>query len=95
MKSGVDEFLTLKIAFFVKIPMQEAQDNRKTQSKFKCMACGHADHADLNAAAIYRPPGLGLLYSERRSGCRPLRPVKWIRGWPPNDGESRIYIRPK
>ena len=25
--------------------------NRLTQSKFRCMACGHADHADYNASA--------------------------------------------
>ncbi len=33
--------------------------NRKTQSKFKCMPCGHADHADLNAAANILASGIG------------------------------------
>ncbi|MCY4158037.1 MAG: transposase [Bacteroidetes bacterium] len=27
------------------------KDNRTRQSKFKCMACGHAEHADINASA--------------------------------------------
>ena len=36
-----------------------SKDNRKTQSKFKCMACGHADHADLNASANILASGIG------------------------------------
>ena len=35
------------------------KDNRKTQSKFKCVACGHADHADLNASANILASGIG------------------------------------
>ena len=35
------------------------KDNRKTQSKFTCMACGHADHADLNASANILASGIG------------------------------------
>ncbi len=33
--------------------------NRKTRSKFTCMSCGHADHADLNAAATILASGIG------------------------------------
>ena len=36
-----------------------SKDNRKTQSKFKCVACGHADHADLNASANILASGIG------------------------------------
>ncbi len=32
---------------------------RKTRSKFTCMSCGHADHADLNAAANILASGIG------------------------------------
>ena len=39
--------------------------NRKTQSKFKCMACGHQISTHLQM--YYRPPGLGHLHVEERS----------------------------
>ncbi len=36
------------------------KNNRKTQSKFKCVACGHADHADINASAnVLQASGIG------------------------------------
>ena len=35
------------------------KDNRKTQNTFKCMACGHADHADYNASANILASGIG------------------------------------
>ena len=34
-----------------------AAENRKTQEKFKCVACGHAEHADSNAAKNIRAAG--------------------------------------
>ena len=36
-----------------------AKENRLTQSKFKCIACGYADHADLNASANILASGIG------------------------------------
>ncbi len=39
--------------------------NRKTQSKFKCMACGH--QISMHLRMCYRPPGLGHLHVEERS----------------------------
>ena len=40
------------------------KDNRKTQSRFKCMACGHQISTHLRM--YYRPPGLGHLHVEER-----------------------------
>ena len=33
--------------------------NRQTQRRFKCVSCGHADHADLNASANILASGIG------------------------------------
>ncbi len=41
------------------------KNNRKTQSKFKCVACGHQISTHLRMC--YRPPGLGHLHVEERS----------------------------
>ncbi len=36
------------------------KDNRKTQSRFECMVCGHADHAYINASAnVLQASGIG------------------------------------
>ena len=32
--------------------------NRKTQERFRCVRCGHADHADINAAKNIKAAGL-------------------------------------
>ena len=34
-------------------------DNRKEQARFKCLACGHTDHADIECRAKYSEFGLG------------------------------------
>ena len=35
--------------------------NRVTQALFKCLACGHSAHADVNAAQNIKRAGLALL----------------------------------
>ncbi len=37
-----------------------AAENRKTQSRFRCVACGHTAHADLNAAINILAAGLAV-----------------------------------
>ena len=42
--------------------------SRRARAHFKCVACGHADHADLNVARNIRRRGPALLHGEERSG---------------------------
>lgn len=44
------------------------RDNRKTQSAFICLACGHAEHADVNAAKNILAAGHAV-WSERTAAC--------------------------
>ncbi|MCY4225329.1 MAG: zinc ribbon domain-containing protein [Bacteroidetes bacterium] len=45
-----------------------SKDNHKTQSKFTCMGCGLANHADLKAFAnVLQPLDVGHLHVEDRS----------------------------
>ena len=41
---------------------------RRSQASFECVACGHADHADLNAARDIRRRGLAQLHGKERTG---------------------------
>lgn len=36
-------------------------DNRKTQSDFECLSCGHVDNADHNAALVIRKRAMDLI----------------------------------
>jgi len=36
-----------------------SKENRLSKSKFRCVACGHADHADYNASANILASGIG------------------------------------
>ncbi len=38
-----------------------AKENRKTQSKFKCVKCGHSENADINATKNILEAGLTSL----------------------------------
>ena len=41
-----------------RICQHESADNRKTQSLFACMACGHTEHADLHASKVILQRGV-------------------------------------
>ncbi len=49
------------------------KDNRKTQSRFRCVRCGHSDNADINAALnILLALGTRAIGQGGRSGYRPV-----------------------
>lgn len=42
-----------------------APQNRLTQAEFKCVACGHADNADFNAARVLKARGIAQLAGQK------------------------------
>ena len=68
----VDRFLKYKAMNLIRVPARNTSracaecghveaDNRKEQAHFKCLACGHTDHADINAARNILDLGLNRL----------------------------------
>ena len=68
----VDRFLKYKATDLIKVPARNTsracaecghveKDNRKEQAHFKCLACGHTDNADINAARNILDLGLNRL----------------------------------
>ena len=68
----VDRFLQYKAWDMIKVPARNTSracaecghveaDNRKEQAHFKCLACGHTDNADANAARNILNLGLNRL----------------------------------
>ena len=51
-----------------------AKENRRTQSKFECVKCGHKANADVNAARNILAAGHAVLFAE--GGCIKGRPMK-------------------
>ena len=64
-----------------------AKENRKTQADFQCVACGHRDNADVNAALNILASGNG---AAGRGGTGVARPVKRQIDARIPDGESCI-----
>jgi len=50
-------------------------ENRKTQAVFHCVACGHREHADVNAAKNILAAGHAVLAHGETGAVRPLREV--------------------
>ncbi len=48
-------------------------DNRKTQAHFSCVACGHTENADYNAAKNIKAAGLAVLASGGNDTSRPVK----------------------
>ena len=68
----VDRFLQYKAWDLIRVPARNTsrtcaecghvdEDNRKEQAHFQCLACGHTDHADINAARNILDLGLNRL----------------------------------
>lgn len=58
-------------------------ENRKSQAVFRCVACGHQDHADVNAGKIILGAGLAL------SGCGDFAVGRSMKRQPPRKEQVR------
>ncbi|MDE0241926.1 MAG: transposase [bacterium] len=76
--AGLRQMLGYKVARLVAVPAHYTSQtcaecgavdarSRRAQAIFECVACGHADHADLNAARNIRRRGQAHLHGEGRS----------------------------
>ncbi len=45
------------------------RDNRKTQSEFLCLSCGHSENADFNASKIIKREGIPLFRQREALAC--------------------------
>ena len=76
----VKEFITYKAARCNKLTLKvspyrssqecaecghTAPENRPSQAQFCCVACGHADNADVNAARVLKKRGIALLREQK------------------------------
>jgi transposase len=63
--------------------------NRPTRDDFRCVECGHIEHADLNAAAVVRNRGQKAEAAWHAAGCPPLRrPVPRMRRRKKDPGDT-------
>ena len=88
--AGLCRMLSYKAARLVAVPAHYTSQtcaqcgvvdarSRRSRANFECVACGHADHADLNAARNIRRRGLAHLHGDGAlpSGTPTIRENDW------------------